>query len=55
MTGNYGERYEGCVSEKDSIITEANGFEKIELLGPGVSPLSEIDRRDREYQKQMGL
>ena len=28
MTGSYGERYEGCVSEKDSIITEANGFEK---------------------------
>ena len=37
------------------ISREANGFEKIELLGPGVSPLSEIDRRDREYQKQMGL
>ena len=55
MTGNYGERYEGCVSEKDSLITEKNGFEKIELLGPGVSPMSEIDRRDREYQKQMGL
>lgn len=55
MTGNYGERYEGCVSEKDSLITKENGFEKIELLGPGVSPMSEIDRRDREYQKQMGL
>ena len=55
MTGNYGERYEGCVSEKDSLIISENGFEKIELLGPGVSPLSEIDKRDREYQKQMGL
>ena len=55
MTGSYGERYEGCVSEKDSLITEANGFEKIELLGAGVSPLSEIYKRDREYQKQMGL
>ncbi len=55
MSGYYGERYEGCVSEKDSLITKENGFEKIELLDPGVSPLSEIDRRDREYQKQMGL
>ena len=55
MTGSYGERYEGCVPEKDSLITEENGFEKIELLNAGVSPLSEIDRRDKEYQKQMGL
>jgi len=55
MTGNYGERYEGCVSEKDSLITPENGFEKIKLLDPGISPLSEIDKRDREYQKQMGL
>ena len=55
MTGNYGERYEGCISEKDSLITKENGFEKIELLDAGVSPLSEIDRRDREYQKQMDL
>lgn len=55
MTGSYGERYEGCVSEKDSLITSENGFEKIELLDPGVSPLSEIDKRDKEYQNQMGL
>ena len=55
MTGTYGERYEGCVPEKDSLITEENGFEKIELLEPGVSPMSEIERRDKEYQKQMGL
>jgi len=55
MTGSYGERYEGCISERDSLITSENGFEKIELLDPGVSPLSEIDRRDKEYQKQMGL
>lgn len=55
MTGNYGERYEGCIPEKDSIITKENGFEKIELLDAGISPLSIIDARDREYQKQMGL
>lgn len=53
MTGDYGDKYEGCVEEKDSLITEENGFEKIEVLGVGVSPLSAIDARDREYQKQM--
>ena len=55
MTGSYGERYEGCVTEKESLITKENVFEKIELLDAGVSPLSVIDARDREYQKQMGL
>ena len=55
MTGSYGERCEGCVTEKESLITKENGFEKIELLDAGVSPLSVIDARDREYQKQMGL
>ena len=55
MTGSYGERYEGCVTEKESLITKENGFEKIELLDAGVSPLSVIDARDREYQKQMSL
>ena len=54
MTGSYGERYEGCVTEKESLITKENGFEKIELLDAGVSPLSVSDARDREYQKQMG-
>ena len=39
----------------ESLITKEHGFEKIEILRPGVSPLSEIDRRDKEYQKQMGL
>ena len=55
MTGSYGERYEGCVTEKESLITKENGFEKIELLDAGVSPLSVIDARDREYHKEMGL
>ena len=55
MTGSYGERYEGKKTKKESLITKENGFEKIELLDAGVSPLSVIDARDREYQKQMGL
>jgi hypothetical protein len=53
MTGSYGERYEGCVPEKDSLITEENGFDKITMLDPGVSPFDEIERRDREYEEKM--
>ena len=53
MTGSYGERYEGCVPEKDSLITEENGFDKIMMLDPGVSPFDEIERRDREYEEKM--
>ena len=53
MTGSYGDRYEGCIPEKDSIITEDNGFEKITTLPAGVSPFDEIDRRDREYEESM--
>lgn len=53
MTGSYGERYEGCVPEKDSLITKENGFEKIHTLGVGESPLSYIDKIDEEYYKQM--
>jgi hypothetical protein len=53
MTGSYGERYEGCVAEKDSLITEENGFEKITTLPMGVSPFDEIERRDKEYEKSI--
>ena len=53
MTGDYGDKYEGCVSEKESIITEDNGFEKITTLPPGMSPFNEIERRDKEYESIM--
>lgn len=53
VTGEYGHKYTGCVSEKDSLITTENGFKLIETLGPGVSPLSEICKRDQEYLKKL--
>lgn len=53
MTGSYGEKHCGCISDKESLITEENGFDKIEYLGVGVSPMSAIEKRDREYEKQM--
>lgn len=53
MTGDYGDRYEGCVSEKESLITEENGFDNISTIPAGVSPFDEIERRDREYEELM--
>lgn len=53
MTGNYGDKYPGCVEKKDSMITAENGFTLIEELPAGVSPLSEIYKRDAAYEKQM--
>jgi hypothetical protein len=44
MTGSYGEKYPGSISEKDSIITEENGFKNITTLGIGESPQSYIDK-----------
>lgn len=49
IEGNYGSKYTGCIDKKESLISSENGFEKIELLEEGVSPLSEIYKRDLEY------
>lgn len=52
VEGNYGLKYVGCVSEKDSLITEENGFKIIETLEAGVSPLSVIYQRDLLYSNE---
>jgi len=49
MTGNYGTKYKGSIKPEESIITEENGFDKIYTLGPGESPLSYIEKIDKEY------
>lgn len=41
----------GSVSEKESMITPENGFVIIETLEPGVSPLSVIEERDKQYEQ----
>lgn len=38
-------------TEKDSLITEENGFHLIETLGPGISPISVIYQRDLSYEQ----
>lgn len=44
VEGNYGEKYRGSIDEKDSIITEENGFKNIVTLKPGESPDSYIQK-----------
>ena len=43
IEGDYGDKYRGSIDAKDSLITEENGFDKIHMLGAGVSPLGYID------------
>ena len=51
--GNYGTKYRGCIDEKESMITEENGFSKIHMLGVGESPLGYIEKLDNEYYNKM--
>lgn len=55
MTGSYGDKYTGSVTEKESLITKENGFNKIVTLGVGESPMSEIERRDKEYENSLKI
>lgn len=42
-------KYIGSIEEKESIITQENGFEKIHYTGVGVSPSSYIEELDKQY------
>ena len=48
MTGNYGNKYKGCIKPEESMITKENGFDKIYTLEPGESPLSYIEKIDNQ-------
>ena len=50
IQGSYGHKYKGSVTEKESMITKENGFDKIHVTQKGESPFGVIDRLDREYQ-----
>lgn len=53
MEGRYGEKYTGSVTREESLIKEENGIVNIgEIEG---SPFSEIERRDKEYERQIKL
>lgn len=44
VTGSYGQKYRGSIDEKNSIITEKNGFKNITTLGIGESPQDYINK-----------
>lgn len=48
------DKHTGSIKPEDSLITENNGFKLIEILEEGESPLSVIEKRDKEYQVLMG-
>lgn len=50
LEGEYGTKYKGSVSEKESLITKENGFNNIITLPSGVSPLEYIDKMDQKYE-----
>ena len=49
ITGDYGNIRRGAVKPSESLITEENGFVNINTFKG--SPLAEIDRRDKIYEK----
>lgn len=50
LTGDYGNKRRGAVSQTESLITPENGLQNIATFKG--SPLGEIDRREREYLAQ---
>lgn len=42
-------KYHGAIDPKDSLITPENGFAKITMLEPGMSPLAWINHIDDQY------
>ena len=51
-TGSYGDKYRGSIDEKDSVITEENGFINIRLYDKGISPLAMVEKIDSKYGDQ---
>lgn len=43
VEGDYGQKYTGCVSEKESLITPENGFKLIETLEAGMVAVFLLD------------
>lgn len=42
-------KYQGAVSEEQSLIKPENGFDKVHNLEPGMSPHSYVDYLDSQY------
>jgi hypothetical protein len=48
-TGSYGNKYQGSIDEKESVLTEENGFTNITYTGKGNSPFDRIAKMDAKY------
>lgn len=48
VTGDYGDKYTGSVTEKESVIKEENGFINIQTIEGG-SPYHLIEEMDAKY------
>ena len=46
--GNYGQKYKGSIDESESIITKENGYDKIYYTEIGESPISFIERMEKD-------
>lgn len=46
-------KYRGSIEEKDSLITEENGFKNIQVLPPGTSPLAAVEFVDSQYPDKL--
>lgn len=53
ITGNYGSKYTGAITKKESLITEENGFVNIGYFKG--SPFGAIEQRDEAHQVRLGL
>src|SRR5271167_1244892 len=42
-------KHQGSITERESLITEGNGFTKITYLEKGTSPLAAVDFLDAKY------
>ena len=49
VEGSYGTKYRGSIDEKESLITQENGFTNIIVLEPGTSPHAVIEQIDAKY------
>jgi len=52
ILGNYGSKSTGSIHEKDSKITEANGYTNIVTLPKGSSPMAYIEMRMKEIENE---
>tara|TARA_R110000796_G_scaffold27712_9_gene76241 strand:+ start:4827 stop:5093 length:267 start_codon:yes stop_codon:yes gene_type:complete len=54
VTGSYGDKHSAGIHERDSEITEANGYTNIVTLPKGCSPNAYISMRMKEIEKENG-